>query len=76
MTGPSAPEDHRDAEPIPAAVTCAFGRRDVGGPYCDGSCGTRLEHSFRVIREVGRMMFEHQAGDGPFTCDDDGKPIT
>jgi hypothetical protein len=76
MTGRAVSEDHQGGDASPAAVTCAFGGRDRGKEYCGGSCGTQLAHNFRVIHSVGKMMFEHQAGDGPFTCDDDGKPIT
>ena len=76
MTGRVVPEDHQGGHAALAAVTCAFGTRDYGKTYCDGTCTSKLVHSLRVIHAVAGMMFEHQPGDGPFTCDDDGKPIT
>ena len=69
-------EDHQGGDDAPAAVTCAFHTFNYGKQRCDGSCPTSLVHHLRSIAACAEIMFGRQPGDGPFTCDDDGKPIT
>lgn len=76
MTGRDVPEDHQGGDAAPAAVTCAFLDSRFSKQFCDGTCKTRLQHTLRNVIVIGEMMFGRQPGDGPFTCDDDGKPIT
>ena len=76
MTGRDVPEDHQGGDAAPAAVT---GARSGG----DQVAGRRVAHfkprrtrQSRGQSAIFDIMFGHQPGDGPFTCDDDGKPIT
>lgn len=69
-------EDHQGGDDVPAAVTAGrYG--EIGSPERLAWLQKikRLPDMVRNSPTIAQML-GHQPGDGPFTCDDDGKPIT
>lgn len=76
MTAAVHAEDHRGGDDAPAAVTAEqYG--EIGSPERLAWLEKikRLPDMVRGNAAIAEM-FKRRPGDGPFTCDDDGKPIT